>query len=79
MLQLDQASLILSREYMVKGLDEKLVQAYYSYMVDIAVLFGADKLEAEKELKESLFFEIKLANVSVNLFISCLLYTSRCV
>lgn len=70
-LQLDQASLSLSREYLVKGLDEKLVQAYYSYMVDMAVLFGADKLEAEKELKEALFFEIKLANVSQNVIINC--------
>lgn len=61
---MDQASLSLSREYLLKGLDEKLVQAYYQYMVDIAVLFGADKIDAEKELKESLFFEIKLANVS---------------
>lgn len=61
---MDQASLSLSREYLLKGLDEKLVQAYYQYMVDIAVLFGADKIDAEKELKEALFFEIKLANVS---------------
>lgn len=64
-IDLDQASLSLSREYLVKGLDEKLVQAYYNYMVDIAALFGADKIDAEKELKESLYFEIKLANISL--------------
>lgn len=33
-------------------------------MVDIAVLFGADRDRATAELKESLDFEIKLANVS---------------
>lgn len=33
-------------------------------MVDISVLFGADRDRATKELKESLEFEIKLANVS---------------
>lgn len=33
-------------------------------MVDIAVLFGADRDRATRELKESLEFEIKLANVS---------------
>ena len=32
-------------------------------MVDIAVLIGADKTRAQKELKESLEFEMKLANV----------------
>jgi len=32
--------------------------------VDIAVLMGAERQRAEKELKESLMFEMKLANVS---------------
>lgn len=64
-LQLDQASLSLSREYLVKGLDEKLVAALYSYMVDIATMFGADRDRAKTELKESLQFEIMLANVSI--------------
>lgn len=62
--QLDQAALGLSREYLSKGFDEKIVQAYYKYMVDIAVILGADPDRARKELKESLEFEIKLANVS---------------
>ena len=33
-------------------------------MLDIAVILGADKIRAQKELKESLDFEMKLANVS---------------
>lgn len=33
-------------------------------MVDIAVILGADPDRARKELRESLEFEIKLANVS---------------
>lgn len=65
MFQLDQASLGLSREYLIKGLDDKLVDAYYKYMVDIAVLYGANKERAAKELKDSLEFEIGLANVSI--------------
>lgn len=48
----------------MKGFDEKLVQAYYDYMVAIAVSLGADKTEAEIQLKESILFEIKLAKVS---------------
>lgn len=61
---MDQSSIGLSREYLVKGFNDTLVSAYYDYMVDMAVLFGADKKVALKELKESLQFEMDLANVS---------------
>lgn len=61
---MDQSALGLSREYLVKGLDDKIVKAYYNYMVDIAVIYGADRDRAERELLESLEFEIALANVS---------------
>ncbi|KAF7279498.1 hypothetical protein GWI33_007175 [Rhynchophorus ferrugineus] len=64
-IDLDQASLGLRREFLTKGLEDKLVKAYYDYMVDIAVLFGADKGRATKELRESLDFEIQLANISL--------------
>ncbi|XP_067648018.1 neprilysin-2 isoform X5 [Eurosta solidaginis] len=60
----DQSSIGLSREYLVKGFNETLVSSYYDYMVDIAVLFGADKERAKKELRESIDFEIALANIS---------------
>lgn len=55
----------LSREYLSKGLEDKIVKAYYEYMVDIAVIYGANRNRAEKELMDSLKFEMKLANVSV--------------
>ncbi|XP_063988790.1 neprilysin-2 isoform X2 [Diachasmimorpha longicaudata] len=64
-IDLDQASLGLSREYLSKGLDEKIVKAYYNYMVDIAVILGAKRDIAEKQLLQSLKFEIKLANISL--------------
>ncbi|XP_065355214.1 neprilysin-2 isoform X2 [Calliphora vicina] len=63
-IDLDQSSIGLSREYLVKGLNETLVSAYYDYMVDMAVLFGAEKETAKKELRESLQFEMDLANIS---------------
>ncbi|XP_038216679.1 neprilysin-2 [Zerene cesonia] len=66
-IDLDQASLGLSREYLNRGFKDKLVQAYYEYMVDIAALLGADRARAEVELKDSLQFEIKLANISLPL------------
>ncbi|XP_031344609.1 neprilysin-2-like isoform X1 [Photinus pyralis] len=64
-IDIDQGALGLRREFLIKGLDDKLVRAYYDYMVDIAVIFGADTEVAKKELKESLDFEIKLANISL--------------
>ncbi|KQS38417.1 neprilysin-2 isoform X1 [Drosophila erecta] len=64
LIDLDQSSLALSREYLVKGFNETLVTAYYEYMVDIAVLFGANRDLAKTELLSSLEFEIALANIS---------------
>ncbi|XP_044313044.1 neprilysin-2 isoform X1 [Drosophila rhopaloa] len=64
LIDLDQSSLALSREYLVKGFNETLVTAYYDYMVDIAVLFGANKDLAKTELLSALEFEIDLANIS---------------
>ncbi|XP_022190551.2 neprilysin-2 [Nilaparvata lugens] len=61
----DQAALGLNREFLVKGPSDKLVAAYYDYMVDIAALFGADKNAAKNELRKSLDFEINLANISL--------------
>jgi len=61
----NQASLGLPREFLVKGLEDKGVQAYYKYMIDIAVYMGADKETAEKELKESFKLELKLANITL--------------
>ncbi|XP_033323591.2 M13 family metallopeptidase neprilysin 2 isoform X2 [Megalopta genalis] len=64
-IDLDQASLGLSREYLSKGFDDKIVQAYYNYMVDIAAILGVDKATAKTELRQSLEFEMKLANISL--------------
>ena len=60
---LDQASPSLTREYLVKGFEDKTVQYYYNFMVDTAVFLGAERSFAESELKESLLFEIELANI----------------
>lgn len=49
----------------MKGLEDKIVKAYYEYMVDMAVIYGADRARAERELMESLEFEIALANISL--------------
>lgn len=64
-IDIDQASTGVSREYLIKGFEDKIVVAYYEYMVDIAVIYGADRSRAERELRESLEFEIALANISL--------------
>jgi hypothetical protein len=40
------------------------VDAYYKYVVDIAVILGANRERATKEIADSIEFEMKLANVS---------------
>lgn len=64
-LELDQPSLGLSREYLIKGAKDKDVQAYYQYMVDTAVYMGAPPERAAKEMKEVLDFELILANMTL--------------
>ncbi|XP_046660728.1 neprilysin-2-like [Homalodisca vitripennis] len=60
----DQGELGLAREILIKGLSDPLVQTYYSYMVDIAVMYGAERRFAEVKLNESLLFEIELAKIT---------------
>lgn len=63
-LYLDQASLGLSKEYWDKGRQEPEVKAYAQYMIDTAVLFGADFQTASQEMEKVMEFEMKLANIS---------------
>ncbi|XP_069975809.1 neprilysin-2-like isoform X2 [Penaeus vannamei] len=54
-----------SRKYLLKGFNDSDVQAYYNYQISMAELLGADRETAERELKESLEFEIQIANYSL--------------
>ena len=38
-----QASLGQEQTYLVKGLEDRTVAAYYKYMVNVAVLLGAER------------------------------------
>lgn len=61
--QLDEPTLGLSREFLLKGINESVVHAYYDYMVDLARMLGADQAKAKEELMKVLEFETNLANV----------------
>ena len=52
----------------MKGIEDDDVQAYYQYMVKIAILLGAEPEQARKELREALEFEILLSNVRFSSF-----------
>lgn len=57
----------LERKILITGLNDTRVKAYYDFMVDIAVIFGAKKREARNQLKRSLKFEIEVAKVKSKL------------
>ena len=62
--QMDQLVLALpSREYYLKPSSKTDLNAYYNYMVQIAILLGAEVDTAQKDMAEALDFEIMLANV----------------
>lgn len=62
--QLDQASLGMpGREYLIKGIEDKDVQAYLDFQINLAVLLGADPNAAREEQSEAVQFEIDLAFV----------------
>ena len=64
-LDLDQPSFGLSREYLLRGLQDPQVVAYYTYMTQVATLLGADRQQAELQMLEVLMFETQLANISL--------------
>lgn len=50
-------------ERLKKGLNDTAVQASLGYMIQLAVLFGADKNTAASDMKDVIEFEISLAKV----------------
>ncbi|KAG8276610.1 NEDD8 protease nep2 [Homalodisca vitripennis] len=62
-IQVDQASLGLPQELFVEGPSNAMVKEYFSLMVDVAVMLGADRKTAMKQLRSSLYFEIELAKI----------------
>ncbi|XP_033212280.1 neprilysin-2-like [Belonocnema kinseyi] len=65
-LYIDQPILTLGREVLIKGIKDPTVTEYYKYMVDVAVIFGANEDRAKNELKDALDFEINLATICVS-------------
>lgn len=65
-IELDQSSLGLpDRSYYFKGFNDTTVAAYYDSMVESAVMLGASRQEARRQMAEALEFETSLAKISV--------------
>lgn len=65
-IEVDEPSLGMpGRSYLLKGIEDVLVKKYLNFMVQTAILLGADPAQAKKELTESLLFEIQLANYTL--------------
>ena len=62
-LTLDELWLGLSRDYLIKGLQDTDVQDYYNQMVSMAVLLGAEEDTAKQEMEEALKVEIQMAEL----------------
>lgn len=53
-----------SRDYFLHQESERDLEAYHTYMTDVAVLLGAERETAVKDAWELIEFEQSLANVS---------------
>lgn len=67
LIQIDQPEFGLAREFLLNE-EEPTLQHYYNFMVDMAVIFGANVTTAPYELLETVNFERALANVRAILF-----------
>ena len=64
-MDLDQPGLGMTREYLMKGLEDSDIQAYLTYIKDIALLLGADPKLADEDMLDILKFEIQIANITL--------------
>ena len=63
--EVDQLKPGISREYLIQGYNDKVVQAYHKLMVSMAVMLGAEGAQAMEEMKEALLLERELAEFSL--------------
>ena len=54
-----------SPDYYLKSEDSSFLQVYEKYARDVAVMFGADEDIAQRDVRDIVELEIKLANVSI--------------
>lgn len=64
-IQIDQTSLGLpSRDYFLDPSNTKYIEAYKNYILNVATLLGASRINAAKEAEDIVYFEMQLAQVN---------------
>lgn len=58
----------VSTEFLTRNSESKIRSSYFELMVKVATVFGCNKTEAQKELKEILKLKANLAKVINNIF-----------
>lgn len=56
----------IDEKLLAKSLDHPNVQAYLKFMIDAAVMFGANRTRAQREMTEVLKFEKRFVSVCVH-------------
>lgn len=64
--QIGRASPGLDKEILMKGVNDTNVQAYLQFMIDVAVMLGANRTSAQDEMTDVLEFEESLVKVRIN-------------
>jgi len=64
-IDVDHPGLGMAREYLMKGVNDPDVRAYYEYMLDVVTLLDGETELAAKDMTDVLTFEINLANISL--------------
>lgn len=62
-IQIDRPDFGLNEKFLLEGFDHARVKYYYTYMVDLAIIFGADRAIAERDMQDVIQFETYLAKV----------------
>lgn len=61
--QIGRADPGLDKELLMRGVNDTTVQAYLKFMIDVAVMFGANRTRAQDEMTDVLLFEEILVKV----------------
>lgn len=62
--QIDRPNFGEPDKILLQGLEHPRVKAYFRFLTDVAVIFGATKNDSERELLDVIKFEMELAKVS---------------
>ncbi|KAF5280974.1 hypothetical protein FQR65_LT14898 [Abscondita terminalis] len=52
-----------SREYLMKGMSNTVIKAYYDLIVEVAIIFGARRSSAETEMRQCVEFQMEWAQI----------------